>query len=168
MLLYGIKGIATYLDGLVDVVVSVLACSGWLRTARRLTLYTLLGVLELSLLTGEPLLNHVGVIVLKLALLNTGHLVVMLLREHLAVLHGLHRRVVVILVDLLVDGSLHTLFLLLGDGLILHSRCYVLVHCGVMVTVLRGEILDCVLGGLHICLLFWWIWFGKEFVDCTL
>jgi len=65
------------------------------------------------------------------------------------VLDGLLSGVVVILVDLLVNGSGLSLMLLLLNGLLLHCRCDALVNSSLMVTRVRHELLDGILGCLH-------------------
>ena len=79
------------------------------------------GVLELRVLGGEALLDVLVVAVLEVAVLDAGHLVALLLGEHLAVLDGLHGGVVVVLVHLAVYGRLGVFVLgaldiLVGDG----------------------------------------------------
>lgn len=108
------------------------------------------GVFEACLLGSKLLLDLIRVVMLEVAVLNSGEVVVVLLREDVGVLDGLHRSVVVVLVDFLVDSSRDTVFLLLGDSLVDDGRVDLLVDGGVMLTILADEALDCVLGGVHV------------------
>jgi len=64
--------------------------------------------------------------------------VVVLLWQGLLVVDWLLRGVVVVLVNLLVDGSRFTLVLLSYNRLVLDSRCDGLVHTGVVLAILRA------------------------------
>lgn len=139
-----------YLDVLVNVVVNVLASNSWHGGCAVLTSDSLCGVLEAGLLGSQLLLDLVGVVMLEVAVLNTGKVVVVLLWENLGVLYRLHRGVVVVLVHLLVNCGCDAIFLLLGDGLVGDSWVDLLVDSGVMLAILADEALDCVLGGVHI------------------
>jgi len=107
-----------WLDVLVDVVVNVLTSNGGACNGCVLNITNLAGVLELSSLSSETLLYVVVIAVLDVAVLNTGHLVGVLLWENLTILNWLDGGVVVILVDLTVDGSLSLINLSTGDALI--------------------------------------------------
>lgn len=63
------------------------------------------GVLELGTLLRQTPLVLLGVVVVDLAVLNWDDVVVVSLREDLSVLDRLDRGVVVVLVNLLVDGG---------------------------------------------------------------
>jgi len=130
------------LDGLVDMVVHMLASDGWLRGAGTLTLNVGLLVAELCLLGLKLALHLVGVVVLVRTMLSWQSLVVMLLRENLRVLYRLHGCVVVILVDLLVNSSGLSLVLLTLHCLLLDSGGDFLVNGGVVVPGRRHELLD--------------------------
>lgn len=67
-------------------------------------------------------------------MLNSDDVVSVLLREDLTVCHGLDGGVVVVLVNLLVDGSGDLLMLGLVDGLVKDCGCNTLVDSGVVVT----------------------------------
>lgn len=137
------------LDGLVDVVVLVLAGNHWVDLASGGALNAVNSVLVGSPLLGEASLNLVVVAVLVAAVLNGDNVGVVLLRKNLAVKHGLLSGVVVILVNLLVDGGGVLLVLLPLDGLVLHSRSNLLVDGGVVLSRLGHEVLDGCLGGFH-------------------
>jgi len=122
------------LDGLVDVVVDVLASKGrsdGVGVASG-TLDALIS--ELSGLGLQAVSNLAVVAVLELAVLNGTKVVVVLLREDLAVLDRLDGGVVVVLVNLLVDGGGDLLVLGRSDGLVENSGCNALVDGGVVVT----------------------------------
>lgn len=154
-----------WLDVLVDVVVNVLADDSAADTLGVLCGIDVTGVLELSLLSCETLLDVVVVAVLDLAVLDTGHLVRVLLWEDLTVAHWLDRGVVVILVHLTVNGSVDILVAGWGDSLvldcwvhsleelaeILNGRLYntYLVNSGVMLSILGEEVADCCLCLIH-------------------
>lgn len=108
-----------WLNGLVDMVVHVLASSGWLSGCGVLTLYTLSGILELGGFAVKGGLDLAVVIVLKVSVLNTNQVVMVLLWENLLVVHGLDASVVVILVHLLVNGGSHSVLLVSCDCLVL-------------------------------------------------
>jgi len=71
--------------------------------------------------------------VLELAVLDRDNVVVVRLREDLAVDDGLDGGVVVVLVHLFVDGRLHVLVLRAVDGLVGDGRGDLLVDGGVIV-----------------------------------
>lgn len=122
------------LDSLVDVVVNVLAGDDGGDGAGVLALDTDLLVTELLLLGRKTGLDLLGIVVLELAVLDRDDVVVVLLGENLTVGHRLDRGVVVVLVDLFVDGGHDLLVLLAGDGLVDNGRGDLLVDSGVMVT----------------------------------
>jgi hypothetical protein len=122
------------LDGLVDVVVDVLAANRGGNGLSVLGLNLDALVSKLSGLGGETLLDLGVVAVLERAVLDGGKVVVVLLGKNLAVLDGLDRGVVVVLVNLLVDGSLDLLVLLELVGLVDNSGGNLLVDGGVVVT----------------------------------
>lgn len=109
------------LDGLVDVVVDVLASNGWGGSRCVLSLANGALILELGSLGCETLLYMVVVSVLDVALLSSSHVVAVLLWEDLAVLDGLHGGVIVVLVDLAIHGSLDLLLLGTSDVLVLNG-----------------------------------------------
>lgn len=106
-------------------------------------------VAELSLLGGHAALHLLGLVVLVRPMLDGDDVVVMLLLHAGGVVDGLHGGVEVILVDLLVDGSLHVLVLGLGDGLVDDRGRDLLVDGGVVVARLGHEVLNCCFGGVH-------------------
>jgi len=128
------------LDRLVDVVVDVLAGDGGIDGASLLRLRCPGLVAEARGCLGQLLLHLVIFAVVELALLRSGDVVVMLLWQNLLVVYGLDSRVVVVLVDLLVDGGGDVLVLLGLDGLFRHSRRDILVDGRVMVAGLVHEL----------------------------
>jgi len=137
------------LDGLMHVVVNVLACDSR-GNALGVTLGTLLtDIAELSSLSSETLGDLTVVAVLELTVLNGTKVVVVLLWEDFTILDRLDRGVVVVLVNLLIESSLDILVTLTVDGLVSDCRCNLLVDGGVVVTRLGHKVLDCCLGGFH-------------------
>ena len=145
------------LDGLVDVVVLVLASNNGCDVAGGGTLDSLDGVTVLGTLLCKASLNLVVAAVLVAAVLDGDDVVVVLLGEDLTVEHGLLSGVVVVLVNLLVDGGdvllvllpLNGLVLLPLNGLVLDSRSDLLVNGGVVLTRLGHEVLDGGLSRVH-------------------
>jgi len=137
------------LDGLVDVVVLVLACNDGSDLAGGGTLNPLRGVNVAGTLLGKTGLDLVIVAVLVAAVLDGDDVGVVLSRKNLLIEDGLLGGVVVVLVDLLVDGGDVLLVLLPLDSLVLDSRSDLLVDSGVVVTRLGHEVLDGSLGGIH-------------------
>jgi len=152
----------------VNVVVDVLAGDDGGDAGGVLALDTLAGVTELATLGGEAALDVTGVVVLEGAVLDGDDVVVVLLPHLGDVLDGLDRGVVVVLVDLLVDGGLDIFVLGAVDGLVGDGRGDLLVDGGVMVAGLGHEVLNCCLGGVHcvgwlvgwmvVMLLLWLYW----------
>lgn len=115
-----------------NVVVHVLAAYDSGLAVRTLTLDAGLSVTVALLLLFQAALNSLGIVVLEGAVLDLCHLVVVLLGKGSLVEHWLLRGVVVVLVNLLVDGGgslfvLATLYSLVGD-----RRGDLLVDGGVM------------------------------------
>jgi len=137
------------LDGLVDVVVLVLASNNGCDVAGGGTLDSLDGVTILGTLLCKASLNLVVAAVLVAAVLDGDDVVVVLLREDLLVEHRLLGGVVVVLVNLLVDGGDVLLVLLPLNGLVLDSRSDLLVNGGVVLTRLGHEVLDGGLSRVH-------------------
>jgi hypothetical protein len=137
------------LDGLVNVVVDVLAADGSSGAlAVRCSIYAAL-ILETSLLVDEVPLGGVVVTVVKLAVLNSTELSSVLLGEDLTVVDGLNCAVVVVLVNLLIDSSLDLLVNMRLDNLVLNSRSNCLVNSGVVVARLGHEVCDSCLSLIH-------------------
>ena len=137
------------LNGLVDVVVLVLASNNGCDVAGGGTLDSLDGVTVLGTLLCKASLNLVVVAVLVAAVLNGNDVLVVLGRKNLLVEDRLLGGVVVILVDLLVDGGDVLLVLLPLDGLVLDGRSDLLVNSGVVVSRLGHEVLDGGLSRVH-------------------
>jgi hypothetical protein len=137
------------LDGLVNVVVLVLASNDGSDLAGGGTLDLLDGVDVGGTLLGKTSLNLVVVAVLVAAVLNGDDVGVVLGGENLLVKDGLLGGVVVVLVNLLVDGGDVLLVLLPLDGLVLDGRSDLLVNGGVVVSGLGHEVLNGGLGRVH-------------------
>jgi hypothetical protein len=76
-------------------------------------------ILELCLFGGETILHVLVVAVVDVAVLDTAHLVAVLFWENFAVLDGLDRGVVMVLVNLAVNGCGHILLSSGSDLLVL-------------------------------------------------
>lgn len=139
------------LDGLVDVVVDVLAGNDGSGGAGLGDLALNALVRELSSLTLKTSSYLLRVAVLEMPVLDAGKLVLVLFREDLAVEDGLHRGVVVVLVNLLVDGGLDLLMEVLVEGLVGDGGSDLFVDGGVMVAGLGHELADCCLSLVHCC-----------------
>jgi len=137
------------LDGLVDVVVDMLALDNWSAGLGALSLLHDTLVPELGLLGLQGTLDLVVVAVVELAVDDAADVVLVLLGEDLAVLDGLDLAVVVVLVDLLIDGGDDLLMLLGLDSLVRDRGSDLLVNSGVVVAGLGHEVLDCLLGLIH-------------------
>jgi hypothetical protein len=139
------------LDGLVDVVVDVLAANRGSDILARCGSLNAPLVLELGLLLHKAPLDGVVVAVVELAMLDSTELSSVCLRKNLAVLDGLDSAVVVVLVNLLVYRGVNLLMLVRLNRLVGDRWCNGLMDCGVMVTGTAGEVgegcLDFVHGG---------------------
>ena len=138
-----------WLDGLVDVMVHVLTANSWSLAGGVLALDTLGGVLELGRGLVQLAVDIALVAMLEVAVLNTDQVVVVLLWENLSVLDWLDGSVVVVLVNLLVDGSGDVVVVGAGDSLVLDCWCNLLVDGGVVVTSLGHKVLNCCLCLIH-------------------
>lgn len=110
------------LDGLVDVVVDVLANDDGGDGVGVLGLVDEALVLELCLFCGEALLDFTGVAVLEVLVLDAYEVVGVHLGCDLLVHDGLDGGVEVVLVNLLVDGGSNLLMLSGDDGLVHDGR----------------------------------------------
>lgn len=129
-----------WLNGLVDVVVDVLTTNGGCYTLALCgALYSSL-VPELRLLLNKIPLRGVMVAVIKLTVLYSTELGGVCLGKHLAVLDRLDSAVVMVLVNLLIDGSVDLLVLVRLHSLVGDSGSNSLVDCGVVVARLVGEV----------------------------
>jgi len=138
------------LNGLVDVVMNMLSTNrGCYALALGGTLNAAF-VPELGLLLNEIPLGRVVVAVVKLAVLYGTKLGGVCLGENLTVLDGLNSAVVVVLVNLLIDGSVYLLMLVRLNSLVYYSRCNSLMNCGVMVAGLVGEVGESCLDFVHV------------------
>lgn len=137
------------LNGLMDVVVDVLAANSGCGTLAVSGILDNALVLEGSLLSGKVSLGSIGVPVVEFTVLNGTELSSVLLGENLTILYWLHSTVVVILVDLLVNSSENLLVNMRLDDLLLHCRSNSLVDGGVMVARVAHEVVDCCLSFVH-------------------
>jgi len=138
------------LDGLVDVVVDVLAANGGGNTLAVGGLVNAPLVSEAGLVINKRPLGGLGITVVELAVLNGTKLGSVLLGENLTVHDRLDSAVVVILVDLLVDGCVDLLVYMGLDDFVLNSGGYSLVNGRVMVTGTAHEVGDGCLGFVHV------------------
>ena len=116
------------------------------------------GVLELGLLGSQAILDGLVFAMVMLTMLNGDHAVVVLLRQNLAVLYWLDGGVIMVLVDLTVDGSRLLFMMGLVDCLIDNGWGYVLLDGGVMVSRLGDEVLNGSLGFIHNVLVGVYLW----------
>jgi len=130
------------LDGLVDVVVDVLAGNDGVHGVRVGGVTNKALVLELLGLTGKTGLNLLGVAMVDVAVLYSDQVVGVRLRKDLAVGDGLHGSVVVVLVNLLVDDSGDVFVLSAVHSLVQDGRSNTLMNSGVMVSGLGHKLLD--------------------------
>ena len=137
------------LNGLMDVVVDVLATDGSsLALAVGVSIYNAL-ILELSLLLNKVALGSVVVAVIKLAVLDSAEFSSVLFRENLTILDGLNGAVVMVLVYLLIDRGLNLLVRVGLNDLVLDSGSNSLVDGCVVVSRLGHEVSDSCLGLIH-------------------
>jgi len=106
-------------------------------------------ILELSRLGSETILDMGFIAVLELAVLDAGHLVRVLFWEDLAVMDGLNRGVVVVLVYLAVDSLGDILVVRFVNMLVLDGGVHGLVDGGIMLSILRKEVCNCGLCFIH-------------------
>jgi hypothetical protein len=104
---------------------------------------------ELGLLGLQSTLCLLVIAVVELAVDNAADVVLVLLREDLTVIDGLHLAVIVVLVHLLVHGGDDLLMSGGLDSLVRYRRSNLLVHSGVVVAGLGHEVLNCLLGLVH-------------------
>jgi hypothetical protein len=106
-------------------------------------------VSKASLVVDQGPLSGIGIAVVKLAVLNSTELSSVLLWQDLTVVDGLDSAVVVVLVNLLVNGSVDLLVYVRLDDLVLNSGGNCLVDSGVVVTGAAHEVGDSCLGLVH-------------------
>jgi hypothetical protein len=91
-------------------------------------------VTELLTLLFKSSLDGTSIAMTVFAGLNSGHAMLVLLWQNLAVLYWLNRGMVMVLVDLTINGGLSLLMTLLDNVLLNNGRSNLLVDCGVMMT----------------------------------
>jgi len=138
-----------WLDSLVDVVVDVLSANGGSDALAVGGLLDTPLVGKTSLVLNEGPLGGIGVTVVELAVLDCSELGSVCLGEDLAVVDGLNSAVVVILVDLLVNGSVDLLVYMGLDNLVVYSGSNCLVDGGVVVAGPAHELGDGCLCFVH-------------------
>lgn len=126
-------------------VVDVLAGDCWCSSGGASSIDGPCGALELGCLCGELALNRVGVVMVELSLLNWSNVVVVVLSLDSCVLHWLNSGVVVVLVNLLVDGGGDLILVRPCDSLVGDCRSCGGVHLSVVLAVVTEEVLNCVL-----------------------
>lgn len=137
------------LDGLVDVVVMVLADDGFSAFDDACRGEDFAGGFELRALSLKRTLNFTVLAVLVLLDGDGDSTVVVLLGQHLLVNDRLDASLVMVLVDLLIDGGDDTLAVLLDDTLLGDGGLHDLANLGIRVAVIADELLNDFLGGLH-------------------
>lgn len=90
--------------------------------------------LELSSFLLQTGLDSLGIAVLVVTLLDRDDVVLMLFRENFTVVHGLDRGMVMVLVNLAVDGSGSLFVTLLDNSLVHNCGSNFFVNGGVMMT----------------------------------
>jgi hypothetical protein len=138
-----------WLDGLVNVMVYVLALDSRSCCCGMSGLVGMGGVLELGSLTFKYLTSLVVVAVVKFLVDGIFHDVVVLFREDLLMLDGLDCGVIVVLVDFLVDSFLHLLMAVGPDVLAGNGGDDGLGHIG-SVAPLAREASNCCFSFLHV------------------
>jgi len=142
--------VKNWLDGLVNVVMNMFALDYRSLTLRLCCVMHLPFVVELRCLAFQSLLGTVMITVVKLAVLDFAHLMLVLLWQDLSVMYRLDGMVKVILMHLLVDSCADLLMLVRLHCLVLHSGGDLFVDRSVMVTRLGDEVLNCCLCFLHV------------------
>lgn len=137
------------LNSLVDVVVDVLSANSGGNTLAMGGVLDAALVGKTSLVINQSSLGGIGIAMVKLAVLNSTELSSMLLWENLTVMDRLDSAVVVVLVNLLVNGSVDLLMYVRLDDLVLNSGGNCLVDSGVVVTGAAHEVGDRCLGLVH-------------------
>ena len=137
------------LDGLVDVMVLVLARHSSSLASRTLAFDVVCLIHELGSLVGKTAIHVLLIVMLKGPVLDRHRLMMMLLGQGLGVIHRLHRGVVVVLVDLLVNDRHNVLVLGTRHLLLCHSRGDLFVNSSFMVARAGHELFDRVFSGLH-------------------
>ena len=138
-----------WLDSLMNVVVNVLALNAWCGSCCMSGLVRMGGVLKLSSFSLQSLANFMVVAVVEFLVDDRLHLVMMLLREDFLMLDRLDCCVVVVLVDLTVDG-LGELLMAGGLDVLVRDSCGdALGDIGGMAS-LASEACDCGLCFLHL------------------
>ena len=120
------------ITNLVYVVVNMFASNDWCNGVSMLGLALSTRVSKLGSFLLETSLDGGSISVASFAVLNGHHLVLVLFRENLTVLDGLDGGVVVILVDLTVNGGLSLFMLVFMNAFLLDRRIDLLVDGGVM------------------------------------
>lgn len=158
------------LDSLVDVVVHVLSANSRGNTLAVGGVLNAALVSKASLVVDQGPLSGIGIAVVKLAVLNSTELSSVLLWQDLTVVDGLDSAVVVVLVNLLVNGSVDLLVYVRLDDLVLNSGGNCLVDSGVVVTGAAHEVGDGCLGLVHfggcVVVVVWGLWWcvGGELI----
>jgi len=117
---------------LMNVVVNMLAGDDWCNRVCFFRATFSASILELRTFLLKTSLDGIWIAMLMLAVLNRDDVVSVLFREHLTILDWLHGRVVMVLVDLAVNGGRCLFMTGLLDFLIHNGGSNLLVHGGVM------------------------------------
>lgn len=125
-----------WLDSFVDMVVDMLAANGWSSAGGMLAFNLGLLILVLAGLGSQAFLHLARVVMLVGPLLSRHEAMMVLLRERLGVIHRLLCRVIVVLMNLTVNGRCGLIVLCTVDLLLLHSRGYLFVDASIVLTIL--------------------------------
>lgn len=115
-------------------VVDMLASNDWCNRVGFSCTRLSTSILKLHAFLLETSLDGFWITVLMLTVFNRDNFVVVLLGQHFSIFDRLNRSVVMILVDLTVNGSGGLLMTVLLDFLVHDSGSNLFVHSGVMVT----------------------------------
>lgn len=137
------------LDSLMNVVVDMLSSGGTSKGLCVLSLSNFACILVLTLLGLQALLDMIVIAVIELLMLYSSHVVSVLLWSDLLVLNGLHRSVMMVLMDLAVYDLVDVLVMSTSYVLILDCWIHSLVDGSIVFTILRKETTDCCLCFLH-------------------
>lgn len=125
---------------LIHTVMDVLASNSWCLDCCPLHVADLAMALELSGLCLKSLLDMVWIAVMVLTVLNTGHVMGVLLGKDFLMLDGLDGSMVVVLVDLSVNDLLGLLLLGTMNPLMFNGRVYALMDGSVVLSISGEEV----------------------------
>jgi hypothetical protein len=122
--------------------VHMLSANGWIYALAMRGLLHDLVVLEPALVFSEGSLGVIMITVIKFSVLHGANVGSVFLGQNLLVLNRLDGAMVVVLMNLLVDGGVDLLVLVRLDCFVLYGWGYFLVDSSVMVAGIGSEIFD--------------------------